>query len=96
VTKVEKWHCVLRNKIHFESAPLHNYKVFSYNAQSLPMVAPYHNVDGNFPPFKVMMSGCLKKDLVCKVIFFPPNFSFVFWKKDFWREKNYFAKKVIR
>jgi hypothetical protein len=28
--------------------------------------------------------------------FFPPNFSFVFWKKVFWREKILFAKKVIR
>jgi hypothetical protein len=33
---------------------------------------------------------------ICKVNFFPPNFSFVFWKREFWREKIYFAKKVIR
>ncbi len=30
-----------------------------------------------------------------KFIFFPPNFSFVFWKRKFWREKNYFAKEWI-
>jgi hypothetical protein len=26
--------------------------------------------------------------------FFPPNFSFVFWKMEFWREKNYFAIRI--
>ncbi len=33
---------------------------------------------------------------ICKVFFFPPNFSFVFWKREFWRGEKYFAKKVIR
>jgi hypothetical protein len=27
-----------------------------------------------------------------QVNFFPPNFSFVFWKKKFWREKNLLCK----
>jgi hypothetical protein len=27
--------------------------------------------------------------------FIPPNFSFVFWKRKFWREKIYFAKEVF-
>jgi hypothetical protein len=27
--------------------------------------------------------------------FFPPNFSFVFWKTEIWREKINFAKKVF-
>jgi hypothetical protein len=25
--------------------------------------------------------------------FFPPNFSFVFWKKEFWRENNLLCKE---
>jgi hypothetical protein len=29
----------------------------------------------------------------CKVIFFPPNFSFVFWKREFWRENICLAKE---
>jgi hypothetical protein len=38
----------------------------------------------------------IKKDsFICKVNFFPPNFSFVFWKRKFWREKIYFAKVVF-
>jgi hypothetical protein len=32
---------------------------------------------------------CVSKrtSFLCKVIFFPPNFSFVFWKREFRREK---------
>jgi hypothetical protein len=31
--------------------------------------------------------------LFCKVDFFPPNLSFVVWKREFWREKNYSSKE---
>jgi hypothetical protein len=27
------------------------------------------------------------------IIFFPPNFSFVFWKMEFWRDKMYSSKE---
>jgi hypothetical protein len=35
----------------------------------------------------------VRTSFICKVIFFPPNFSFVFWNKEFWREKNLLYKE---
>jgi hypothetical protein len=37
----------------------------------------------------------VQTSFLCKVIFFPPNFSFVFWKREIWREKIYLAKMVF-
>jgi hypothetical protein len=36
---------------------------------------------------------CKVKFSLLQSNFFPPNFSFVFWK--FWREKIYFAKEAF-
>jgi hypothetical protein len=36
-----------------------------------------------------------QKQSIFKKKFFPAKFSFVFWKREFWREKIYFAKKVF-
>ncbi len=41
----------------------------------------------------MFLADCAQKDLVpLQSKFFPLNFSFVFWKRKFWREKIYFAK----
>jgi hypothetical protein len=46
------------------------------------LVDPSHLANSNWTSF------------ICKVIF-PAVFFFVFWKRKFWREKIYFAKKAF-
>ncbi len=41
-----------------------------------------------------------EESFICKIIFFPPNFSFVFWKENFGGKKitlqrRYFAEKML-
>jgi hypothetical protein len=36
---------------------------------------------------QTLFNNYLRTSFLCKVNFFPPNFSFVFWERKFWLEK---------
>jgi hypothetical protein len=74
-------------------------RLFSKGAKTIFVLRTNQLSPLNFPCVLADFYGAwksLKMDLVhLQINFFPPNF-FVFWKREFWREKNLLCKKVIR